>query len=109
MPGIYRLDIPDEISNDPYVSVPIRLQGAADMKPVTEVVNIFHNDGLLTETVDGTFSLIDYLVIIGSAAAGKISGAEGTEIVLRDIFDTYDVLHATVDANGNRTNVVFYP
>jgi hypothetical protein len=43
--------------------------------------------------------------IMVAALAGKISGAAGTEIKIRDLNDTKDRITATVDTNGNRTVV----
>ena len=59
--------------------------------------------------IDGTYTFTDYMLFIAAALAGKISGAEGNTIVIRDILDAYDIIRATVDGNGNRTNVEFYP
>jgi len=112
MPGIYRLDLLDEMFTFPYAAVPVTLFGAADMALSQEVINVtraFDPSSLTSVTIDGTWTLGDYMVFMGSVLVGKISGAEGTDIVVRDIQDTYDVLHTTVDANGNRTAVVINP
>lgn len=59
--------------------------------------------------IDTQWTLVDYIVFMGAALAGKISGAEGTDVVLRSLDDAFDALHATVDANGNRTAIEYYP
>lgn len=43
--------------------------------------------------------------VIAASAAGKLSGAATTSIIIRDITDTKDRITATVDASGNRTAV----
>jgi hypothetical protein len=54
--------------------------------------------------VDG-YSLEEAAKIIVAALAGKLSGADGTTISIRDLNDTVDRVVATVDASGNRTGV----
>lgn len=44
--------------------------------------------------------------LIAAASAGKLSGAEGTEIRIRDLADSTDRIIATVDESGNRLAVV---
>lgn len=44
--------------------------------------------------IDVNWTLVDYLVFIGAAVAGKLSGAEGTSITVRDISDAFDAFHA---------------
>ena len=43
--------------------------------------------------------------IIVAALAGKLSGADGSTITIRDILDNKNRIVATVDSNGNRTAV----
>ncbi len=45
------------------------------------------------------------LRIMLAAMAGKISGADGTTVRIRNINDTKDVIVAEVDASGDRTSV----
>jgi hypothetical protein len=40
-----------------------------------------------------------------AALAGKLSGAAGTTINIRDVNDTKNRITATVDENGNRLTV----
>lgn len=42
-----------------------------------------------------------------SALAGKLSGAETTTVVIRDVNDSKNRIVATVDGNGNRTAVTY--
>ena len=45
------------------------------------------------------------LRIVSAALAGKLSGADSTSVVIRNVGDTKDRITATVDASGNRTAV----
>jgi hypothetical protein len=55
--------------------------------------------------VDGTTTFEQGQRLQNSAAAGKVSGAATTTVVIRDLADTKDRITATVDADGNRTAV----
>jgi len=55
--------------------------------------------------VDNGYTLLQSVRVMLAALAGKISGAAGTTITIRNPADTKDVIVATVDANGNRTAV----
>jgi hypothetical protein len=46
------------------------------------------------------------LRLLLASQVGKLSGAEGTEITIRDINDLVDRIVATVDESGNRLAVV---
>lgn len=108
MPGIYRFDLPNSFFNIAFGTITLVFSGAATMQVKTELITLLPrivSDAMTIFTIDGTYFLADYLLIIGAAVAGKISGAEGTNVVVRDILDSVDVLHATVDADGNRTDV----
>lgn len=56
--------------------------------------------------VEGTVTIEQALRLILSALAGKASGGGTTTITFRDTGDSKDRIVATVDANGNRTDVV---
>lgn len=58
-----------------------------------------------TQEIEPGYTMRESLRLILSALTGKLSGAETTEIAIRDIADTVDRIVATVDANGNRTSV----
>jgi hypothetical protein len=59
-----------------------------------------------TFPVDGNYSGADVMRIMFAALAGKVSGAGGGTITIRDAAtDTQDRIVATVDSNGNRTAV----
>lgn len=67
-------------------------------------------EGLAASLLDGNeietgFTVRESLRLILSALSGKLSGAGGTTISIRDINDSIDRIIATVDANGNRTSV----
>lgn len=56
--------------------------------------------------VETGYSAEELLRVMAAALAGKISGAETTEVSIRDINDTKDRIVAEVDADGNRLAVV---
>jgi hypothetical protein len=55
--------------------------------------------------VEGTVTVLQSLQLSNAAAAGKVDGADGTTVHLRNLGDTKNRVTATVDANGNRTAV----
>jgi len=63
------------------------------------------NADISAQTVEGTYTVQSALRLILAALAGKLSGAGGTNIKIRDTADTKDRIDATVDASGNRTAV----
>lgn len=62
-------------------------------------------DDIHDEAVDGSTTLRESVRLQNSAAAGKLSGAGTTTVVVRDLADSKDRITATVDADGNRTAV----
>lgn len=57
------------------------------------------------QEVEAGMNLRAALRIITAALAGKVSGAAGTTVTIRDVNDTKDRIVATVDASGNRSAV----
>lgn len=57
------------------------------------------------QDIETGYSMRESLRLILSALAGKLSGAGTTTISIRDVNDTVDRIIATVDSNGNRSNV----
>jgi hypothetical protein len=56
--------------------------------------------------LEAGFTAEDLLRLAAAGAAGKLSGAAGTTIGVRDVSDQHDIITATVDGDGNRTAVV---
>lgn len=56
--------------------------------------------------LEAGFTAEDLLRLAAASAAAKLSGAAGTEIVIRDVSDQHDIITATVDADGNRSAVM---
>lgn len=56
-------------------------------------------------TVEGSYSMLNYMRLFGSALLGKLSGAATATNTFRDTGDTKNRITATVDADGNRTAV----
>lgn len=61
---------------------------------------------LLDEPVETGTSMREALRLLLASQVGKLSGAEGTEITIRDINDLVDRIVATVDESGNRLAVM---
>ena len=59
----------------------------------------------LTNGIEPSLSPRQALRLIAAAQAGKLSGAAGTTVTIRDVNDTKDRIVATVDADGNRIAV----
>lgn len=57
------------------------------------------------DIVEGTVTQRQVMRAVLASASGKLSGAETTEVRIRDSTDSKDRIVATVDANGNRTAV----
>lgn len=57
------------------------------------------------EVLESGFTAEELMRLISAALAGKVSGAAGTTVTIRDINDTKNRIVATVDADGNRTAV----
>lgn len=66
---------------------------------LTPAVDVFKRQ------VDGTTTFEQGQRLQNSAAAGKVSGAATTTVVIRDLADSKDRITATVDADGNRSAV----
>lgn len=61
-----------------------------------------HNE---VRDVEGGFHLSYWIRVMVAALAGKLAGASGTNITVRDQADTKNRIDATVDSDGNRTSV----
>jgi hypothetical protein len=105
----------------------VRLQGANtnvfDVTNVTPNVSVIvtNSAGLISESsadvadaiLDGEnievgLSVREALRLITAALAGKVSGAAGTSITFRNpVADSKDRIVATVDADGNRSAIVY--
>lgn len=55
--------------------------------------------------IESGYSMRESLRLMLAAMAGKVSGAETSTVILRDVNDTKNRIVATVDGNGNRTAV----
>lgn len=64
-------------------------------------------DAVHSKAVDSGLDLTGAMRLILSALVGKVSGAEGTTITFRSVADDKNRIVATVDANGNRTAILF--
>jgi hypothetical protein len=78
--------------------------GAAELATdaVTEIAN-----AVAALVIDSGMTLQNALKLILAAEAGKVSGADGTTITIRDTSDTYNRIVATVDQYGNRSALTY--
>lgn len=60
---------------------------------------------IMATAVEGSYTFKEGQRLMLAAMAGKLSGAPGGPIVIRDINDTKNRITATIDGNGNRTAV----
>lgn len=56
--------------------------------------------------LEAGFTAEDLLRLAAAGAAGKLSGAAGTTVTVRDVSDLHDIVVATVDGDGNRSAIV---
>jgi hypothetical protein len=63
-------------------------------------------DDLLDTPIDGVYDFQQVLQIMVAILAGKVSGGNTTTITFRDLADALNRIVATVDSNGNRSNIV---
>lgn len=59
----------------------------------------------LLDVIEGSLDHAEVMRILLAAAAGKLSGADGTSVLIRDLADSKNRIDATVDENGNRSAV----
>jgi len=66
-------------------------------------------DAVWAQVIEAGYSADEVLRLVAAANAGKLSGASGSTIRIRDLADTTDRITATVDASGNRTAITLDP
>lgn len=83
--------------------------GSAELaaSAVNEIVAAVFARAFGTDYASLTFEQITEIMVAG--LAGKLSGAAGTTVRIRNLGDTADVIVATVDSNGNRSAVALAP
>lgn len=55
--------------------------------------------------LEAGYTAEDLLRLAAAGAAGKLSGAAGTTVTVRDVSDQHDIIVATVDGDGNRSAI----
>ncbi len=78
---------------------------AASVQDLPTALQNALSDNLLdrAHAIETDFTLRQTLRLLLAALAGKLSGAGGTSIAVRDVNDSKNRIQATVDALGNRT------
>ena len=80
---------------------------SADIKSYGDLTPQGLSDAVWSAILESGLTANQLMRIISSALAGKVSGAEGTTVVFRDVGDTTDRITATVDSSGNRTAITY--
>jgi hypothetical protein len=62
---------------------------------------------VMASVVETGYDVTKTCKLILSALAGKLSGAAGTTVTIRDINDSKNRITATVDSDGNRTAITY--
>lgn len=57
--------------------------------------------------IETGYDLKEVLRLMSAALAGKLSGATGSTVTIRDINDAIDRIVASVDGDGNRTSITY--
>ncbi len=95
-PGLYRVDWPDAAFADGVAQVFLSLKYSSSI--FTEVMAID-----IDPLIDGTLTREQVMKILLAEAAG-ILNRSGTTVTMRDQADSKNVITATVDDNGNRSD-----
>ena len=64
-------------------------------------------DAVWAQLLEGGYSAEQLMRLLSAALAGKVSGASGTTVTIRDINDLVDRIVATVDTSGDRTSITY--
>lgn len=78
--------------------------GMATSAEITALNDVSVGD-LTGAIVEGSLTILQVFRILLAVLAGKSAGGGGTTIVFRDVADAKDRIMATVDSNGNRTEI----
>lgn len=62
-------------------------------------------DAVWNALLESGLTAQDLVRLAAAGAAGKLSGASGTTVTVRDASDAHDIIVATVDGDGNRTAI----
>lgn len=80
----------------------------ASITPFTDLSPTSLSEALLDNNdIETGYSMREALKLVLAATAGKLSGASGTTITIRNVPDTKNRIVATVDSNGNRTAITY--
>lgn len=85
----------------------VRINYSQPVQAITVAVAGDVSTSIMSEAIETGFSFKDAMRLMLSAMAGKVSGGGTNTIRIRDIGDSKNRITATVDNNGNRTNVTY--
>ena len=69
-------------------------------------IDSIDTDSVLGAIVEGAYTLQDFIQIMGGVLAGTASGGGTTTITFANLSNSGSIVKATVDSNGNRTEVL---
>lgn len=100
-----------EGGGDPFINTTgnyiVRINYSQPVQAITVAVAGDVSSSLMSEAIETGFSFKDAMRLMLSAMAGKVSGGGTNTIRIRDLADQKNRITATVDNNGNRTNVTY--
>lgn len=107
--GLYAVDIYGGNTNVADVTnrnqVSVRTANSAGLVVVDQTSSLV--TALLSAEIETGLSLKNALRLNTAVTSGKISGAPGPTITIRNVGDTKDRVTATVDVDGNRTAITY--
>jgi hypothetical protein len=94
------------------LGAPAGASHAADIAAVQTTVNTLPTASttaaaVMASVIETGFDLTKSCKLMLSALAGKLSGAAGTTVSIRDVTDSKTRISATVDSDGNRTAITY--
>ena len=85
----------------------VMFDGLQQQTQVVESTSNLTAADVWSHVIEGTFTAKEVQRLVASAAAAKVSGAETTTMIFRDLSDSKPRITATVDENGNRTAITY--
>lgn len=101
------LDALNDLSESDITTAIADLPTNAELTAALGTLNDITVADIIAGISDGTFDLQELIKIFTAACAGKSSGGGTATLIFRNPADTKNRITATVDANGNRTAMVY--
>lgn len=82
------------------------LASASRVEAIQTSVDSIDTNSVLDAIVEDTYTMQDFLKIMGGVLAGEASGGGTTTITFNNLSNSGSIVEATVDSSGNRTTVL---